>query len=61
MADRNWRIDKHIPIAVLIGMVGQAAAVIWWASFINTSVGGLKNDVTRIETKLDYAIAGHRL
>lgn len=62
MPERNcWRIDKHIPIAVLLGMLTQAATIIWWASSINTTVGDLKSDVTRIETKLDYTIASHHL
>lgn len=41
-----WQVDRHIPVAMLGGMVVQLFAIVWWASFINTSVSDLKTTNT---------------
>lgn len=63
----GWHLDKRIPIILIatigIGVLGQSAAAIWWASAINNRVGVIENTVatinsygerlTRVETKVD--------
>jgi hypothetical protein len=40
----NWAIDKHIPIAVIIAMLFQTAAFVWYtASFTSDTNNRLKN------------------
>lgn len=34
----GWRIDKHIPIALIFAIAIQTASGIWWASSISNRV-----------------------
>lgn len=36
--NQGWRIDKHIPVAVIIAIAVQTAGVIWWASDLSTRI-----------------------
>lgn len=45
-ADRAWRIDKHIPLAPLIGgfmaILAQTVTIVWWGASINYRVDALE-------------------
>lgn len=44
---RGWRIDRQIPVALIISMVIQTFAVIWWAAKIESRVETLElHDIT---------------
>ena len=30
----RWKLDKHIPVAVILAMLGQGVGLIWWVSGI---------------------------
>lgn len=30
--DGEWKVDRHIPVALIVAVLGQAAVVFWWAS-----------------------------
>lgn len=30
----NWHLDKRVPIALILGMVGQVAVVVWGAAIM---------------------------
>lgn len=30
--EREWHLDKRVPIALILGMVGQVAVVVWGAA-----------------------------
>lgn len=36
--DKQWRVDKHIPIAVLIGIFMQFMGFVWYAAKIDSVV-----------------------
>jgi hypothetical protein len=36
--DAHWRIDKKVPIALLVGLVAQAAAGVWFAAALQGQV-----------------------
>lgn len=36
--DNRWRIDKHIPLALILTILGQGAGVVWWGSQIQQTV-----------------------
>lgn len=41
---RGWSIDKHIPVAVILGMLIQTATLVWYmASFTSDTNNRLKN------------------
>ncbi|HYD35950.1 MAG TPA: hypothetical protein VD999_07870 [Vitreimonas sp.] len=40
----RWTIDKHIPVAVIIAMLGQTALLVWYiATFTTNTENRLKN------------------
>ena len=46
----NWRIDKQIPIAVIVAMLMQTGAIIWWAAHMDSRVMVL--EATSIQSSL---------
>lgn len=44
--DRQWHLDKRVPVALLIGLLAQAGAGVWWASTANERLG-------QVERRLD--------
>jgi hypothetical protein len=42
MMHERWKIDRHIPVAVLLALVTQTAAVVGWAAALETRVGVLE-------------------
>lgn len=49
----HWRVDKHIPIAVLIGIFAQFMGFVWYAAKIDSvveQVPALDRRVDMIET-----------
>jgi hypothetical protein len=50
---QEWKIDKHIPVAVIVAMVMQTFAVIWWAAQLETRVNVLENQLMQNTTLID--------
>lgn len=42
--EATWKLDRHIPIAVLLGLLGQAAVIVWWGAGID---GRLTQETSR--------------
>jgi Tfp pilus assembly protein PilO len=40
MTDRTetWKLDRHIPIAFLVGLLVQTGGIVWWASALSSRV-----------------------
>lgn len=34
--DRRWKLDRHVPVAFIIGLVVQAAGIVWWGSQVQS-------------------------
>ena len=61
--DRQWHLDKKVPLALIITIVGQTIVAAWGASNLWTRVGELERQmqiaapqferVIRLETKVD--------
>ncbi|MEZ5691470.1 MAG: hypothetical protein R3D71_07390 [Rickettsiales bacterium] len=51
----NWRVDKRIPIALLVTLFLQIAAALIWASQLNARVGMLEQE------SLNSALFGEKL
>lgn len=70
--DRNWRLEKKIPIALIVTifvMIGtQTATTVWWASSISARVDYLERQMTdarpqgdrltRVEVRLETVQSG---
>jgi hypothetical protein len=65
--DRQWHLDKKVPLALIMTIVGQTIVAAWGASNLWTRVGELERQmqvaapqferIIRVETKVD-AITG---
>lgn len=62
-ADRQWRVDKHIPLALIVAILIQTAGATWWAAGLSARVDFLEKQAignapisdrtTRLETKME--------
>jgi hypothetical protein len=61
--DRQWHLDKKVPLALIMTIIGQTVVAAWGASNLWTRVGELERQVQiaapqferviRLETKVD--------
>lgn len=49
----EWKIDKHIPIAVIMAMVMQTFAIIWWAAQMEARVNVLETQTAQNTLVID--------
>lgn len=40
--DKQWHLDRRVPLALILAIIGQSAAAIWFASSINSRVDELE-------------------
>lgn len=46
-ANANWHLDKRIPIALIVTIILQSAAAIWWAARVDQRVTAIERHVDR--------------
>jgi hypothetical protein len=61
--DRQWHLDKKVPLALIMTIIGQTIVAAWGASNLWTRVGELERQmqiaapqferIIRLETKVD--------
>ena len=61
--DRQWHLDKKVPLALIMTIIGQTVVAAWGASNLWTRVGELERQmqtaapqferIVRLETKVD--------
>jgi hypothetical protein len=61
--DRQWHLDKRVPLALILTIIGQTVVAAWGASNLWTRVGELERQmqiaapqferIIRLETKVD--------
>lgn len=49
-ADSAWVLDKKVPIALILALLGQTAAGVWWAASISARVEIGETRVNKLET-----------
>jgi hypothetical protein len=47
-SDKNWHLDKRVPLALIAMISMQTFAALWWASGINSRVGYLESQFANI-------------
>ena len=66
-SERFWRLDKKVPLALILTIIGQTGVFIWWASSLNERVNVLEkasavssasapvqaDRLTRVESKME--------
>lgn len=63
MNENQWHLDKRVPIALIVTLVLQSAAIVWWASGVEARVNAntreleeqsdTRERLVRIETILE--------
>ena len=56
-ADSGWRIDKHVPVALLLAIAVQTGTGVWWAASISSNVASVQQRVDRLESSNALVIA----
>jgi hypothetical protein len=66
--EREWHLDKKVPIALIGTLLAQTIAIVWWAANLSTRVDALERQylanvprmesVIRLETKVDGLTSG---
>ena len=51
MSDEGWHLDKKVPLGLIVAILAQTAAVIWWGSSIDARMSTLEG--TRSEQAVD--------
>lgn len=49
-ASEPWHLDRRIPIALILAIIGQTAGAVWWASTISGTVADHARRVGLLET-----------
>lgn len=53
----TWKLDRHIPIAVIFALLAQTGGVVWWASTISSRVDGAVETNVRQDAEIKAAEA----
>lgn len=66
--DSKWHVDKRIPLALILTIVVQTGAGIWWISSLSERVNSLERDtlktapqaerIVRLETRMETIVEG---
>ena len=61
--EHEWHLDKKVPISLILAIIGQTMAFVWWAAQQSTRIEALEKSalaavprlesVIRLETKMD--------
>lgn len=61
--DRQWHLDKKVPLALIVTIIAQTMAIVWWAATASSRLDQLERQVNtaapqaeriiRLETKMD--------
>lgn len=61
--ETKWHLDRRVPLALIIAILFQTGAALWWAAGVNARVDHLERQsainatnperIVRLETKVD--------
>lgn len=61
--DWQWHLDKKVPLALIVTIIAQTMAIVWWAATASARLDQLERQVNtaapqveriiRLETKMD--------
>lgn len=66
--DREWHLDKKVPLALILTIILQTGAMLWWAASLSERVNNLERTqtatapqadrLTRVEVKIESIVDG---
>lgn len=55
--DGEWHLDKRVPIALIVTLFLQAAAVLTWANGISSDVASVQSDIVEMKAESKSRLA----
>ena len=52
-SDGRWHLDKKVPIAMILAIIGQTFAFGWWAAAQSARIDMLEKEGARLEKRID--------
>jgi hypothetical protein len=49
----NWHLSKSVPVTLVLAIVAQTVALVWYISSLDSSVKANARDIIRNETRLE--------
>jgi hypothetical protein len=53
MTEEGWHLDRKVPIGIMLSIILQTAAILIWATRIDSRVGTLERDNSYQDQKID--------
>ena len=53
----RWRVDRHIPVALLLALAGQTVGGFWWAATVSANIAAMESRVAKLENNTSLTIA----
>lgn len=49
----HWSVDKKVPIALIVAILGQTGAFVWWGATMSARVDILERDNAKLERRVE--------
>lgn len=51
--DNSWHLSKSVPLTLIIAIIGQTIALVWYVSSLDSNVETNMKDIARHEIRLE--------
>ena len=51
--DNSWHLSKSVPLTLIVAIVGQTVALVWYVSSLDSNVETNMKDIARHEIRLE--------
>ena len=51
--DNSWHLSKSVPLTLIVAIVGQTIALVWYVSSLDSNVESNMKDIARHEIRLE--------
>lgn len=52
MSKENWHLSKSVPVTLVLAIIMQTAALVWYVSTLDSAIKQNSKDILRNETRL---------
>ena len=59
--NRAWHLDRNVTIALIVAILGNAGATVWWASSISSAISELRITNARQDSEISAAAIGREV
>lgn len=51
-----WHLDRKVPIALILTIIVQTSAIVWWAATTDSRLGEVERKTLAVERKIDAQV-----